>query len=478
MATIEKRGESYRIIVSNGYDINGKQIREKMTWTPEPGMTKRQIEKTLNREATLFEERVRHQVTQNGNIRLVDFTKIFLEQYARPNLKKRTAFGYEEKMAVINQALGHIKLKDLKPGHIAAFYANLQEEGMRNRCKAMPKVDFAAWMKERKTCKAELSRQTGVSIWCFSQLKNGRGIAQNCAEQICEKLDVPYNKLFIRQHDDTPLKPGTIHTYHRTLSAVLYRAVKWKYIERNPAERADLPSIAHRKAAYLDEPDARRLLELLQDEPIKWRAVITFDLLSGLRRAEFLGLRWCDVDLDERMLYVRQTWNYISSEGCYVDKPKSATSERPLRISRTAVLLLLEYKRWQDAQRGALGDAWQDKDERIFTNDEGAPMFPDSVTQWFTKFVKRTGLPKVTIHSLRHTYASLMIADGTPLVIVSHNLGHAQTSTTSNIYSHVIAAAEAKAAEAFDRFGDLVAPESKDISEVKSQEVKKTAAGS
>ena len=79
MATIEKRGESYRIIVSNGYDINGKQIREKMTWTPEPGMTKRQIEKALNREATLFEERVRHQLTQNGNIRLVDFTEIFLE---------------------------------------------------------------------------------------------------------------------------------------------------------------------------------------------------------------------------------------------------------------------------------------------------------------------------------------------------------------------------------------------------------------
>ena len=63
--------------MSNGYDVSGKQIREKMTWTPEPGMTKRQIEKALNREATLFEERVRHQVTQNGNIRLVDFTKIF-----------------------------------------------------------------------------------------------------------------------------------------------------------------------------------------------------------------------------------------------------------------------------------------------------------------------------------------------------------------------------------------------------------------
>lgn len=169
MATIEKRGNSYRIIVSNGYDINGRQIREKMTWTPEPGMTKRQIEKALNREATLFEERVRHQVTQNGNIRLVDFTKIFLEQYARPNLKKKTAFGYEEKMAVINQALGHIRLKDLKPGHIAAFYANLQEAGMRSRCMAKPKsrvwpVDERA----RRLHGGTHPRQTGLSVWKLS----------------------------------------------------------------------------------------------------------------------------------------------------------------------------------------------------------------------------------------------------------------------------------------------------------------------
>lgn len=478
MATIEKRGKSYRISVSNGYDINGKQIREKMTWTPEPGMSARQIEKALAREATLFEERVRHQVTQNGNIRLVDFTEIFLEQYARPNLKKKTTFGYERLMAVINRSLGHIKLKDLKPGHIATFYANLQEEGMRAHFMAASKVDFAAWMKERKTSMAELSRQTGVSIWCFKQLKTGKAIAQDCAVTISEKLDIPFNKLFIRQHDDTPLKAGTIHTYHRTLSAVLFRAVKWGYIDRNPAERADLPSLAHRKAAYLDEPDARRLLALLQEEHIRWRAVITFDLLSGLRRAEFLGLRWCDVDLDNRLLHIRQTWNYVPTAGCYVDTPKTDSSERTLSISRTAVVLLLEYKRWQDGQQEALGDAWQNSDDRVFTNDEGAPLFPDSVTKWFTAFVKRTGLPKVTVHSLRHTYASLMIADGIPLIVISKQLGHAQASTTNNIYAHVIASAEAKAAAVFDRFEDLVSQESEDTSKVLTKEKKKKAAGS
>lgn len=121
------------------------------------------------------------------------------------------------------------------------------------------------------------------------------------------------------------------------------------------------------------------------------------------------------------------------------------------------MLLLLKYKQWQDAQREALGDAWEDKDDRVFTTDTGAPMFPDAVTRWFTSFVRSSELPKVTVHSLRHTYASLMIADGVPLVVVSHQLGHAQASTTANIYAHAIASAEAKAAQTFDKFNDLVA---------------------
>lgn len=183
------------------------------------------------------------------------------------------------------------------------------------------------------------------------------------------------------------------------------------------------------------------------------------------------GLRWCDVDLDHQLIYIRQTRNYPPTEGCYTDTPKTASSERPLRISRTAILLLLEYKRWQDAQREALWDAWQDTDGRVFTNEEGNPLFPNSVSQWFTRFMKHTGLPKVAVHSLRHTYAGLMITDGTPLVAVSRKLGHAQTSTTSNVYAHVIAEAEAKADEVFDRFGDLIS------SEKAPKQKKKKAAG-
>lgn len=329
---------------------------------------------------------------------------------------------------------------------------------MRRNEYAVSKIDFAAWLEEHHTTMTALSTSTGVSVWVFKQMKNGRTIAKSRAQAIATAMGLEYGEVFDTVHDNTPLAPGTIHTYHRVLSAVLFRAVKWGYIQSNPASRADLPSIANRKARYLDEPDARRLLELLRDEPIKWRAIMTFDLLSGLRRGELAGLRWQDVDFDNQTITICQTSNYIPTKGVYVDTPKTATSNRPLRLSRSAFLLLLEYKAWQDAQREKLGDAWKDEDGRVFTTDEGAPMFPDSISQWFTKFVKRTGLPKVTVHSLRHTYASIMIADGTPLVVVSHQLGHAQASTTANIYAHVIASAEARAAQTFDRFNDIIAP--------------------
>lgn len=265
--------------------------------------------------------------------------------------------------------------------------------------------------------------------------------------------------LFTLETHSEPLAPASVLSYHRTLSSVLAHAVKWGYISTNPANTAERPALGRREARYLEERDAKHLLELLQSEHIRWRALISFDLLSGLRRGELLGLRWQDVDMDAHVIIIRQTSNYLPGKGVYVSTPKTDDSARTLRISTAAVSLLPEYKRWQDAQRKNLGDAWEDKDGRVFTNELGAPIFPDSVTQWFSKFIARSGMPKITVHSLRHTYASLMIADEVPLVVVSKQLGHSQTSTTANIYSHLIASAQAKAMQTFDRFNDVLAPE-------------------
>lgn len=470
MATAVKRGNSYKITVSCGYDVNGKQIRKHMTWTPEPGMTERQIAKELERQKILFEERCKHQTAYDGNIRLAEFTEVFMEEYARKNLKAKTLFDYTTKMEAVNQALGHIKLSDLRPGHIAAFYSNLQEEGIRKRQLATPRLDFRKLLKDRGFTFPALANSAGVSTWIPSQLVRGKKISRECAEQVAEALQERFETLFEVVKDPSPLSAGTIHCHHRVLSAVLSRAVKWGYIDKNPATLVELPSIAGRQANYLDEQDVKRLFELLKDEPVKWRTLISFAVLSGLRRGELAGLRWEDVNFADCTITIQQTGNYVPGEGIFTDTPKTRKSSRPLKLSRVAFLLLHDYKLWQEEQKEAFGDAWKDQDGRVFTSDDGAPLMPDSITTWFRKFIKRSGLPKVTLHGLRHTYASLMIADGVPLVAVSKQLGHAQPSTTANIYAHAIAAAEAKAAQTFDKFDSVILgeEETKKLAEVRA----------
>lgn len=237
---------------------------------------------------------------------------------------------------------------------------------------------------------------------------------------------------------------------------MLSKAVKWGYIPYNPAANAELPKIRPKEAPHLEEAEARRLLALLHGEPIKWRAPITFDLLSGLRRGELLGLRWEDVNFNAQVITIVETLSYVPERGLYTDTPKNTTSARLLRLSRSAFLLLEEYRRWQEQQREKCGTAWRNEDGRVFTGDDGAPIHPDALTKWFRIFIQKSGLPKVTVHSLRHSYASLMIADGTPLVVVSKRLGHAQVSTTANIYAHVIASADEKASQITERFADVV----------------------
>ena len=277
-------------------------------------MTERQLTRELQRQSVLFDEQVREGTIFDSNIRFAQFAEKWFAEYVLKNLKPKTAAGYFQLFPRIKDAIGHVKLKDLRTGHLNAFYANLQEDGMN-------------------------------------------------------------------QHTGGLLAPNSVRAYHRCISSMLGRAVKWGYMQYNPAANAELPKMNTKEAAHLDEQDARRLLELLHDEPIKYRTMVSFDLLSGLRRGELLGLRWCDVDFDNETITIVQTSTYVKGRGVFVDTPKNRSSSRPLKLSRTAFILLRRYKAWQDAQRDTFGDYWRDIDGRIFTADDGAPMHPDALTK-------------------------------------------------------------------------------------------------
>lgn len=380
MATARKKGKGYEIRVYCGVDSNYKRIDKSKMWTPKPNMTAKQIEKELERQKVLFEEEVKTGKCYNNKIKFREFADIWLKEYAEKNLAPKTYSRYIGLLERINQAIGHMKLKDIKPLHLNKFYDNLSEKGISKRVK---------------------------------RDNNGNEIG------------------------DRRLAPKTIFAHHQLISKILATAVKWQLIDINVAERADPPKVSQKEIRFLDETDTKRLITLLDDEPIQYKTMIILLIYTGIRRGELCGLEWKDIDFSNRTMNIVRTSQYIGNKKLITKEPKTKSGIREIILSHTACRLLLEYKQWQNYNIIELGELWNNTD-RLFTQSNGLPIYPDTVTDWFAKFIKKHNFPHVTLHSLRHTNASLMIAEGADVCTVSKRLGHANTSTTLNIYAHAL----------------------------------------
>lgn len=446
MATIQKRGESYKISVSCGYDLNGKQIRRTMTWTPPEGMTKRQTDKELNRQATLFEEKCRTGQVLDGSIKFADFAEKWFKDYAEKQLRPRTIGSYKEMLPRINAALGHIRIDRLQPHHIISFYNNLAEVGVRADGKQRCIVDMTALLRSRSITQAQFAKQAGVSVPVLTNINRGKNVSCASAERISQALKIPINELFEPTDINKTLTGQTVLHHHKLLSSILTTAVHWQVIPSNPCERVSPPKVEHKEAVYLDETQAARLLVALEQESMQHQTIVKLLLFTGMRRGELCGLEWKDIDFDRSLIHIRRSSLYQSGIGIFEDRTKSQTSERCMKVSSDALLMLRNWRAEQSRERLRLGDKWQNTD-RLFTKWNGTPIRPDSITGWFHRFVTKNNLPPIHIHSLRHTNATLLIAAGTNLQTVAKRLGHANTTTTSKIYAHAIKSADEAAAE-------------------------------
>ncbi len=241
MPTIRKRNQSYEISVSCGYDINNKQIRRTMTYKPEPNMTAKQIEKEVQRQAVLFEEKCQSGQALDGNIKLADFIEMYFENYAEKNLKKKTLVGYRGLVPIVNQALGHFRIDKIQPHHLNAFYNNLSEVGARRRVTYKPLLDFSLLLKENKLTMVKAAELSGVSVTSIKSVTLYKCVSERTAKGICEALNLSFEKSFETVGKDEPLSPETVRHYHRFISSVLGVAVKWQMIILNPCERVTLP---------------------------------------------------------------------------------------------------------------------------------------------------------------------------------------------------------------------------------------------
>ncbi|MDO5398573.1 MAG: tyrosine-type recombinase/integrase [bacterium] len=443
MATIRKRNNTYQIRVSAGYDSSGKQIIKAKTWKPEPNMTKRQIEKELEKQAVLFEQQVQTGQFLDGTITFTEFAERWFKDHAEKQLKSRTVTRYKELMRRITPAIGHIKLCRLQPHHLMEFYNNLGETGVRLDTKYKPCGGFKERIAAVGYTQKALSELSGVSLTAIRSCVNGRNISKGTADRIAAVIGA--HDLFTRAEGKTTLSDKTISEYHRLISSILTAAVQWQVLPSNPCERVKPPKVEQKEAVSLEPEQAAALIECLQSEPIKYRTAIMLLLYTGFRRGELCGLEWGDIDLDNGIVRVNKTVLYSADRGVYEDSTKTHSSVRAVTIPTDMITLLKQYKTEQQRRRLSMGDQWKNSG-KVFTSEYGAIINPDTLSTWFKKFVHRNGLPDIHLHNLRHTAAALLIAGGVDIATVSKRLGHANKTTTLNIYTHAIKSADEAAA--------------------------------
>lgn len=247
-----------------------------------------------------------------------------------------------------------------------------------------------------------------------------------------------YNELKMAKgkgRNKTGYSEKTIKHHYTIISEIFNCAIKWGYLYNNPNQKVT-PIKVHRKEIKCYSPEeVQKLIEVLQNEPIKYQAIIMLALDSGARRGEITGLTWNDIDFEKSTININKATQYVSGYGTFEKSTKSDTSNRVVYITPTTIQILKKYKVEQGEQKLLLGTKWK-KSERVFTTEYGEDMHPDRPYKILKHIINKYNLKDITFHELRHTSISLQISSGIQAQIISKRAGHSNISITHNIYSH------------------------------------------
>lgn len=386
--SIEKRGKnSYRLTVSEGFDLNGKPMIHRKTVHG----TKKDAEVELAKFVTEVQNGL---VIDGKSLKFSEFTEIWKRDYGSKELAPSTYKRYCRMLETrLLPYFGHFYINKIKPTDIMKFYDLLEKD-------------------------TQLVRKKG---------NNGSKTKK-------------------------PLSGKTILEHHRLLRAMLHKAVYWQLIVANPAERVQPPKARKPKRRSYDDEQTKILLEnleLLSSEDTKYKVAIILTVFTGVRLGELMGLEWPDVDFKNGIISINRSSQYLADMGVFTKVPKTESSIREIAIPEFIISLLEEYKLWYEEQKSIYGELWMNSD-RLFVQADGKPMHPSTISKWFVKYVGQIGLPVINFHGLRHTNASLLVAQNVDIAVVSARLGHAQISTTLDFYVHPLLSHNRKAGYALE----------------------------
>ena len=246
------------------------------------------------------------------------------------------------------------------------------------------------------------------------------------------------------------LGPKTRHEYLRVLRSALRQAVKWGVLGTNPAEGVRSPRIPRPQVRVWNEREVAAFLEATRGN--RFYALYYVALATGMRKGELLALTWDNVDLEAGVIYVRQSLAELAGDRPRIGDPKSASAHRRVPIDPSTVEVLKELRQQQEEEKRVAGAEWEEHN-LVFCTHLGRPYYRGTVWWAFKRAVKRSGLPYIRFHDLRHTHATLLLRQGVHPKIVAERLGHSSIKITLDLYSHVLPDSQSEAVRAIAKVG-------------------------
>lgn len=372
---VEKRGkDTYRLEITKGRLLNGERNKIKKTIKAK---NKKQLEEE---KAKFLLEVEKGEIISSKNISLEDFCKEWIEYKRNTDISEETLRRYELDIDLrIIPFLGKYYLKDITPYLIDKFKEYLS---------TAKKVSSNNKYKDRNN----------------------------------------------KPKTDQYLSKKSQNEAFKLLRQILEKAVIWEKIGYNPANKVETPKYDKKEIQYYDVDSAKKYVSALKNEEQPFRVIGFIALYTGERRGEIVGLSWDNIDLNEKFISINKQVLYSKERGVYIkDKPKTSNSIRKISICNELVNELYIYKKWCNKVRKIVKIKNKDM---LFFNTTGNLLNPDMITQWNKSFIKRNNLPKITVHGLRHTHATLLANSNIDIPTISSRLGHSNTNITGQFYIH------------------------------------------
>lgn len=440
---IIKRGSSFQIRIN----YQGKTYF--YTFHPSAGLTPSKQQAEAEKEAIRLRERI-----CSGYAATIptfrEYADYVLEMKKSLMLKKSTQNGYKYILRRILNEFGDDTLDRITPARLNQFYVKLQRDTKNIDSAAEAKGEnLHNYIKEQSMTIKYLSEAASIASNTASLAVNGKRVSLHTAESICNALHLDINHYFTIINKQTALSSETITAHIRLINAIMNQAVREKLIETNPVDATIKPKKKKSRPNYYQPEEVSAIWKCIGDEPLKWQVIISLLIITGCRRAEIAGLKWENILWEHNILRIDSQALYNEDDGIYNEESTKNDDVKYVQIDEFTAKLLRKYYEQFNNDMKTLGLKKREYPKFCFfqTKDVSKPMHPTTINDHLNTFSKKHGFRNINPHSLRHSLASALIAEGVDENSVSKQLGHKQVATTRGIYVHEIQEYQAKIAK-------------------------------